>query len=168
MKPIKVTMRDRFQRYTYYLSEPAGKNFDPEFTPDLTPQEMLKLGVFGGHYFIAGTPEFPASWFRGAKLNPKNEKNAEFNLFGVAASLPLSVWQKKGWIHPDDPHGWFQWYCRYYWGRRHPDDARQIKRWKQMRRHIGQIKKNCHRGDMTCRPVQRQALLHWAYDPRKL
>lgn len=166
MKRIKH--RDKFQVYSYMLTEPAGKNFDPAFTPDLTPAEMLKLGVFGGHYFIAGKPEFPAAWFKGAKLNPKPIKDKAYNFFGIDASLPLSTWQKKGWIHKDDPHGWFQWYCRYYWGRRHEDDARQIKRWKQMKRHVGQIKKNCSRGDLTCREKQRQALLHWAYDSRKL
>ena len=167
MSPKKIIHSDAFQkRYTYYLTEPEGKHFDPEFKPELTPQQMLELGVFGGYYFIAGKPEFPQSWFAKAKLNPKPEKDPQYNFFHINASLPLSVWQKKGWIHKDDPHGWFQWYCRYYWGRRHSDDARQIKRWKQMRRHVGQIKANCDRGDLTCREKQRQALLHWAYDGR--
>lgn len=163
-----IRMHDKFQRYTYELTEPEGKRFDPEFTPDLSPAEMLRLGVFGGYYFVGGKPEFPVRWFAKAKLNTKPKKEARYNFFGINASLPRSVWLKKGWIHPDDPHGWFQWYCRYYWGRRHSDDARQIKRWKQMRRHVGQIKKHCDRGDLTCREKQRQALLHWAYDARKL
>ncbi len=164
----RIRMHDKFQRYTYELVEPEGKHFDPEFTPDLSPKQMLRLGVFGGYYFVGGKPEFPARWFANAKLNPKPRKEASYNYFGINASLPRSVWLKKGWIHPDDPHGWFQWYCRYYWGRRHEDDARQIKRWKQMRRHVGQIKKHCDRGDLTCREKQRQALLHWAYDARKM
>ena len=90
------------------------------------------------------------------------------NLFGVRASKPLSYWIEKGWIHEDDPRGWFQWYCRYYMGRRGADDERQIKRWKAMTRHIAQLTKHCKKGDVTCRPKQRQALLHWAYDSRKM
>jgi hypothetical protein len=90
------------------------------------------------------------------------------NYFGVDASQPLSEWRRKGWIHPDDPRGWFQWYCRYYMGRRMDDDSRQIRRWRQMRRHIRQIQIHCERGDPMCRPRQRQALLHWAYDSRIL
>jgi len=112
--------------------------------------------------------EFPKSWFEGAKFAVQN-RDCSLNYFGVDASQPLSVWRKKGWIHPDDPRGWFQWYCRYYMGRRMPkEDRRQIKRWKAMRRHVVQIKRNCDQGDLGCRPRQRQALLHWAYDSRKI
>jgi hypothetical protein len=107
--------------------------------------------------------EFPSSWFRKAKLSPERY-DPEVNLFGVRAPQSLAEWRAKGWIWEDDPRGWFQWYCRYYMGRRCPDDERQIKRWANMRRHIAQITKNCERYDMDCRPRQRQALLHWAYD----
>jgi hypothetical protein len=146
------------------------KPFDPEFDPDLTPKEMLELGVFGGAYFNGEEDEFPKSWFAHAKLQKKGGKpDRKLNYFGVNASQPLSEWQKKGWIYAGDPLGWFQWYCRYYMGRRIPhEDARQIRRWKNMVRHISQIRNNCRKGDETCRPRQRQALLHWAYDSRKM
>jgi hypothetical protein len=164
-----IVVNDRMQRgYRYVCTAPVGRSFDPEFTPELTPREMLRLGVFGGKYMTDTKKEFPASWFAGAKLSPEGA-DRKLNYFGVDASQPLSVWRQKGWIHPDDPRGWFQWYCRYYLGRRMPDeDARQIKRWKAMRRHIRQIEKNCERGDVFCRRRQRQALLHWAYDARKI
>lgn len=163
-----ITVTDPQQAgYTYELVAPEGKNFDPSFTPELTPQQMFELGVFGGYYFGGQVDEFPKSWFVKAKIS--KTKNIQLNFFGVNASQPLSVWQKKGWIYHDDPRGWFQWYCRYYMGRRIPtEDTRQIKRWKAIRRHIGQLYKNCKPKDLSCRPVQRQALLHWAYDSRKI
>jgi len=164
-----VVVNDRMQRgYRYELAAPTGRNFDPAFRPELTPAEMLRLGVFGGKYMTDCAREFPKSWFAHAKLAGKRREPL-LNYFGVDASQPLSVWRSKGWIHPDDPRGWFQWYCRYYLGRRIPDeDARQIRRWKAIRRHIRQIECNCARGDLACRPRQRQALLHWAYDSRKI
>ncbi len=155
------------QGYKYFLSEQIGKNFDAGFTPDLTPKEMLGLGVFGGKYLTDCGAEFPSDWFTQAKLDSRRHDPAK-NFFGVNASQPLRVWRDKGWLHPDDPRGWFQWYCRYYMGRRHPDDGRQIKRWRAMRRHVSQIEKNCLPQDLRCRPKQRQALLHWAYDSRKI
>ena len=162
-----ITVNDRMQRsYRYQLVEPAGRNFDPEFTPDLTPKEMLHLGVFCGKYMTDCGAEFPAEWFSDAKL-ASDKRDCSLNYFGVDASQSLSVWRAKGWIYPDDPRGWFQWYCRYYLGRRLPqEDARQIKRWKAMRRHVRQIERNCEPGDPMCRKRQRQALLHWAYDSR--
>lgn len=164
-----VIVNDKMQRgYRYVLKEPIGRNFDMEFTPELTPKEMLALGVFGGKYMTDCRAEFPLSWFSGAKLSA-SEKNNALNYFGVNARQPLSVWRRNGWIHDDDPRGWFQWYCRYFMGRRMPDeDRRQIKRWKAFRRHIAQIQRNCEPGDPFCRPRQRQALLHWAYDSRNI
>ena len=168
MTPIVVEVRDLMQSgYEYVRSEPVGENFHPEFCPDLTPKDMLELGVFGGRYMTDCRDEFPADWFENARLSPK-KANHNLNFFGVDASQPLKEWQRKGWIHEDDPRGWFQWYCRYYMGRRVEDDARQIKRWKAIRRHIAQLTKNCVRGYYTCRPRQRQALLHWAYDSRNM
>jgi len=166
--PSEIIVNDLMQKsYRYLLTEPVGKNFDPVFTPELSPQEMLELGVFGGKYLTDCRDEFPADWFKKAKLSPKKH-DSKLNYFGVSASKPLSYWQEKGWLHPQDPRGWFQWYCRYYLGRRTEDDARQIKRWKAMRRHLAQLTKHCKKGDFSCRPVQRQALLQWAYDSRRL
>ncbi len=166
-----ITVNDLMQKnYIYELSEPEGENFHGDFNPELTPKQMLNLGVFGGVYMRDCTKEFPKSWFEEAKLQKKGsyEHAGELNFFNVNASQPLSLWREKGWIHKGDPRGWFQWYCRYYLGRRHEDDNRQIKRWRQMRRHIGQIEKNCKEKDLDCRKKQRQALLHWAYDSRKI
>ena len=165
----EVVVYDKMQQgYCYILTAPSGRDFDEEFKPELTPQDMLELGVFGGKYMTDCRHEFPALWYARAKLSPERQDPA-LNFFGVAASLPLVEWQRRGWIHPDDPRGWFQWYCRYYMGRRMPqEDARQIGRWKAMRRHIAQIRKNCHVGDLGCRQKQRQALLHWAYDSRNI
>lgn len=137
-----------------------------EFAPQLTPKEMLKLGVFGGYYFDVIPSEFPSSWFAHAKLSHDRKQHKELNYFGVLASQERKIWEEKGWIHQDDPRGWFEWYCRYYRGRRHEDDERQIKRWKALSRHVAQVVRNCRQGDEYCRPRQRQALLHWAYDSR--
>lgn len=168
MKKQVVVVNDTMQNsYSYELTETVGKNFDTEFNPDLTPMEMLELGVFGGKYMTDCQNEFPKSWFDNARLCAEKH-DPSLNFFGVNASQPLSVWRNKGWIHPDDPRGWFQWYCRYYMGRRHQDDNRQIKRWKAIKRHITQIQRNCLHGDLDCRKKQRQALLHWAYDSRKI
>ena len=166
MKPRRVVVNDLMQQgYTYFLTEPTGRNFEPGFAPQLTPREMLALGVFGGKYLTDCRAEFPASWFTKAKLSPERY-DATLNYFGVRASQPLKVWRKKGWIYEEDPRGWFQWYCRYYMGRRCIDDDRQVRRWRQIARHVAQVKAGCRRRDLTCRRRQRQALLHWAYDSR--
>jgi hypothetical protein len=162
-----IVVNDRMQQgYRYALAEPAGRNFDPRFRPELSPKEMLALGIFGGKYMTDCAEEFPKDWFANARLSPRG-RDPSLNLFGVDASQPLSVWRAKGWMHPDDPRGWFQWYCRYWLGRRMPEeDRRQIGRWRKMRRHVAQVRRNCEPGDLSCRRRQRQALLQWAYDSR--
>lgn len=168
MKPRWIEVHDTMQEtYAYRLTEPMGRNFPSDFTPELTPKQMLELGVFGGKYMTDCKAEFPADWFENAKLCPERH-DPKLNFFGVNASQPLTVWRKKGWIYHEDPRGWFQWYCRYYYGRRCPDDERQIKRWRAVRRHVAQIRNNCPPKTLDCRPRQRQALLHWAYDSRKI
>lgn len=164
-----IVVNDTMQTgYRYTCVEPPGRNFHPEFQPELTPKEMLSLGVFGGKYLTDCRNEFPASWFVRAKLSPE-KRDDTLNFFHVHASQPLRVWKEKGWINEEhDPRGWFQWYCRYYMGRRLPgEDERQIKRWKAIVRHVSQIKKYCQVGDLGCRSAQRQAVLHWAYDSRR-
>ena len=169
MTPKEVVVDDRMQQgYRYVRTAPMGGAFDPAFKPELTPKEMLELGVFGGKYMTDCRAEFPASWFSHAKLSPERS-DPSLNHFGIAASTPLSVWRAKGWIHPDDPRGWFQWYCRYYSGRRmEAEDQRQIGRWRAFARHAAQVRRHCEPGDPFCRPRQRQALLQWAYDSRAL
>lgn len=168
--PRIIKVEESYQsNYLYELSEPEGKNFHAGFKPDLSPAAMLKLGIFGGDYFDAAPSEFPASWFKNVQLSQTGKADPALNFFKVNASQSLQVWQQKDWIYPEDPKGWFLWYCRYFRGRRLPhEDERQVKRWRAMRRHIVQVQTNCLPGDWTCRPKQRQALLHWAYDSRKL
>ncbi|MCA1661918.1 MAG: hypothetical protein LC648_07075 [Novosphingobium sp.] len=166
--PRWVAVNDRMQRgYRYALVAQAGMDFDPEFRPELTPAEMLRLGVFGGRYMTDCRSEFPSSWFAEARLSSRGT-NPACNYFGVLAGQSLAEWRRKGWLHPDDPRGWFQWYCRYWRGRRHEDDARQIGRWRAFSRHAAQVRKACEPGDPFCRPRQRQALLQWAYDSRAI
>lgn len=164
-----VVVNDLMQQdYSYELVAGEGREFDPTFVPDLSPREMLELGVFCGVYMRDCRDEFPASWFAKARL-AESAPDCTLNYFGVKAGTPLSVWRTKGWIHPCDPRGWFQWYCRYFAGRRIPgEDQRQIGRWRAFRRHAAQVRRHCDPSDPFCWPRQRQALLHWAYDSRLL
>ena len=164
----KVVVDDRMQQgYVYWRTEPVGGNFAAGFTPDLTPRQMLTLGVFGGKYMTDCREEFPKAWFARATLCAERH-DPRLNCFGVNASQSLAAWRRSGWIHTQDPRGWFQWYCRYYMGRRSADDARQIRRWRAISRHVAAIRKHCEPGDRECRRRQRQAVLHWAYDSRAI
>jgi hypothetical protein len=168
MKRTWIEVDDLMQHgYRYLLTEPPGRNFHADFRPDLSPRTLLALGIFGGKYMTDCRAEYPEDWFDNALLCHERH-DPDLNLFRVNASQPLSVWRAKGWIHHQDPRGWFQWYCRYYLGRRSDDDERQIRRWRAVRRHITQVERNCARGDLDCRRRQRQAILHWAYDARRI
>lgn len=164
-----ITVNDKMQKwYIYYLTEPVGKNFREDFKPHLTPKEMLEAWIFGGKYMTDCQNEFPKERFENAKLSPE-KKNPKLNFFWVNASMDLKYREKKWWIYPDDPRWRFQWYCRYFMWRRIPEeDDRQIKRWRAIKRHWMSVKNNCIPMDRNCRKKQRQALLHWAYDSRKL
>ncbi len=161
----RITVEDSMQSgYEYTLVAPYGEQFAEDFKPRYSPKEMLKLGVFEGKYCNDCTEEFPADWFEEAKTSRVADPGC--NYFGVKSRQPLSVWKQKGWIYGPDPRGWFQWYCRYFLGRRLPDiDPIQVRRWKAFARHAGQIRANCEPGDIFCRPRQRQGLLQWSYDP---
>ena len=145
-------------------SKQKSEDFYKLFKPQLTPKKMLELGVFGGSYFGLRIKEYPKSWFKNAKTSAKFEVN--LNRFRVKSGMSKKQWLEKGWIFKEDPLGWFQWYCRFSIGRRIPHiDEIQIKRWKNFRRHVIAIKKNCESADMNCRRKQRQAILQWAYNP---
>ena len=160
-----ITVNDKMQtNYTYTLTAQTGKNFAIDFKPYYTPAEMLQMGIFEGKYCTDCKDEFPDTWFENAKLS--NIPNIDLNYFKIKSRQPLSFWIEKGWIYGPDPRGWFQWYCRYYLGRRLPRiDSVQIKRWRAFARHSGQIRANCEPEDIFCRPRQRQALLQWSYNP---
>jgi hypothetical protein len=160
-----IKVRDRMQvGYQYKLTARMGSDFDPGFHPYFTPKEMLEMGVFEGKYCNDCQNELPKDWFKKAKIS--DVADPSLNYFKIKSRQPLSVWRDKGWIFGPDPRGWFQWYCRYFLGRRLPDiDAIQIKRWRAFSRHAGQIRTHCMPGDLSCRPRQRQALLQWSYDP---
>lgn len=153
-------------QYSYRLTKPIGDVYDGNFNPVYSPREMLERGVFEGHYLNDCILEFPKEWFVTAldngKLSPETP-DIKCNQFKIKSRQSLKVWREKGWIYGNDNRGWFQWYCRYWLGRRDPEvDAKQIKRWKAFARHYGQVAKNCP--DMDCRPKQRQALLQWSWD----
>lgn len=161
-----ILVNDKMQTgYTYEYKAAMGGDFAPDFKPELTPKEMLELGVFEGHYMTDCQAEFPKDWFGNAKICYE-KPDVNCNYFKVKSRQPLKIWQQKGWILAPDVRGWFQWYCRYYTGRRIPEiDTVQIKRWKAFRRHKAQILRNCSVFDVECRIRQRQALLQWAYNP---
>lgn len=176
-----ITVWNKMEKGSYVLTESPGQGFAEGFKPYLTPGEILSLGAFGGKYLNDCLLEFPAEWFWNAgllgKLCPAGQ-DISVNYFKIDSRLPLSDWKKAGWVsggkkltgkravlsnENPDVRGWFQWYCRYWMGRRLPDlDAIQIQRWKNFVRHYGAVQKACG-GDLECRPRQRQALLHWAW-----
>ena len=161
----RIHVSDKMQQnYSYEIVAPFGEVQSSTFQPHFSPKEMLRLGVFEGKYLNDCQSEFPNDGFDDAKIC--QVADAKANYFGIKSRSSLSIWRQKGWIQEPDPRGWFQWYCRYYLGRRIPVvDAHQIKRWRAFSRHSGQVKANCMSGDVFCRPKQRQALLQWAHDP---
>lgn len=185
-KGTKITVFNKMQQdYSYVLSEAPGKNM--AFRPELTPSQILSLGAFEGKYLNDCLLEYPKEWYFSALKNGKlcpGKADPTVNALGVKSRLSLKGWKEYGWLpnrgghvakqHPilsdgsvnHDKRGWFEWFCRYYMGRRQPDiDEVQIKRYHAFQRHVAQVRANCKKGDETCRPVQRQALLQWAHNP---
>lgn len=165
----EIIVNDKMQHgYRYKLVKPIGEEADDfhqnGFNPDLTPPQMLKMGIFEGKYLNDCEEEFPKEWFE-YKRHRDRIADPELNYLKVKSRQSLQTWRENGWIIGDDPRGWFQWYCRYYMGRRTDYDAKQISRWKSYARHRGQVQKHCEPGDLSCRPKQRQGLLQWAYGP---
>ena len=161
----------------------------PEFRPSLSPADCIRKGIFGGCYFNqrGGKPgvfgrdvaidaaEFPAEWFEGlpSSLYASRRYHVPTNCYGVKSGFGQKEWECKGWIHVQDPRGWFQWYCRFFCGRRSADDARQIARWCACASERGRwrnqlcgavAKASAEWDDAAVSPVIRQTLLHWAYE----
>lgn len=145
-----------------YSKDKSKTEFSDRFKPSYTPLQMLKLGVFGGAYFSdpshkIGTPTVVFALDKSLWGNSKPDKT--INKYGVLAGASLDFWKEKNLMHKDDPAGWFQWYIKYYYGRRHEDDKRQINRWRSfVARHGAQAY------GKTGRERQKQALLQWAWD----
>ena len=179
----RVRVADKMQRgYSYVLAAPVGRRFEPGFRPPVSPARMLAMGVFEGKYLNDCVLELPREWLARAlgrgRLSPEGPDPGR-NQFGVKSRQSRGEWRRKGWIPAaagdKDVRGWFQWYCRYYLGRRQPAvDAAQIARWRSFARHRAQVVAAAARlarpprsraEKREHRPRQRQALLQWAYDP---
>lgn len=154
------------------VTSPIAFQDHSRFKPVLTPLSILCLGAFNGSYFH-DWPEYPYSkelpkrWMnlalKAGKISVKS--NTDINYFKIKSGLERSSWLKSGWISEYDPLGWFEWYCKFYCGRRIPhEDHRQISRWCSYKRHSSAVSNTCP-GDLSCHRRQRQSLIHWAYDP---
>jgi len=164
---------------------------EPDFRPNLSPQQMIASGIFGGCYFNpsggkkgikyprGGIPidhrEYPDEWFCDlpASMYVSKRYDVSTNRYKVKAGQDQTFWEEKGWINPQDPRGWFQWYTRFFLGRRTEDDQRQISRWRGVTGSKGRWKRfllnkivgaNAHLHDTSVSPVVRQTLLHWGYE----
>lgn len=161
----------------------------PDFKPNLSPHQILKMGAFGGTYFrpIYSSvtkkhykshdviKEYPKSWFKGINIekmvtSPDYDKN--INKYKVKVGTSLEFWEGKNWIKETHPYGWVHWYCDFYHGKRGEDDERQIKRWQGLAGPRGRfmrflvtkiLQKKGKYDDETVSPKIRQVLQHWGY-----
>ena len=114
------------------------------FSPNKTSIEIIKEGAFGGTYFRDIYSGINEKWYKNswkefvhlknidAKFYASDYYDVNVNKYGVKCGTSLRFWENKGWINKIDPYGWFQWYFRYWLGRRSEDDKRQINRWKRI------------------------------------
>ena len=165
-----------------------------DFKPNVSPQKVFEKGAFGGTYYRpiyssitdknykSGNviKEFKKlGWFKNVDIDKEvisSTYDKNINKYKVKCGSSLETWEKNGWIVKEDPYGWFQWYCRFYKGRRIKDDERQIDRWLKIvgpngrfrRRLMNEIiKKGKEYNDPSVSPVIRQVLLHWGYELTK-
>ena len=184
----------RDQESTFHFED------QPFFTPNKSPEEMLREGCFGGSYWrplrsrrlgisVADDyNELPSSWYSGldvSKFLTSPTYDIEINKYKVASGQSIEEWEAAGWInHTYDVRGWFQWYCRFYMGRRCDDDERQISRWKKCVGETGRWRRMLLKKYVTMgirevfddgedeegsdvSPVMHQTCHHWAYEVRQ-
>ena len=184
----------RDQESTFHFED------QPSFTPNKSPEEMLREGCFGGSYWrplrsrrlgisVADDyKELPSSWYSGLDVSSfltSPTYDIEINKYKVASGQSIEEWEAAGWInHTHDVRGWFQWYCRFYMGRRCDDDERQISRWKKCVGETGRWRRMLLKKYVTMgirevfddgedeegsdvSPVMHQTCHHWAYEVRQ-
>jgi hypothetical protein len=136
----------------------------PDFTPCYTPIEMFKLGIFGGAYFKLET-NLPEQFINEAEglLISENRENKHSNRYGIISGTSLEWWLQQGLIRDEDPNGWVEWYVKFYYGRRHHDDDRQIKRFRAfITRHLAMLRAFEAKGKDSIKT--KQNLLQWAWN----
>ena len=163
-------------------------DYFPDFRPNLTPEQIFRMGSFGGTYwrpiyskvtkknYKYKHKKYPKSWWKGLDNNmlttPWEEYDKNINKYKVKVGTTLEFWEKKNWITKYHPYGWMHWYCDFYMGKRGPDDLRQIDRWKKTagpksRFRLALInlikKKRKKYNDYSISPKRRQTLQHWGY-----
>jgi hypothetical protein len=151
-----------------------------QFYPNLTPRQVIEAGAFGGCYFGYPIDErvdydydtlfkyhfegLDEELYLGRDYKPKSNK------WKIRSGKDYRFWKDMGWMHKDDPYGWFEWWCKYDMGRRHEDDKRQISRWQAFCGNEGRWRNNIYRQvqksgeDWTVSPRIQQSLLHWGYE----
>jgi hypothetical protein len=144
--------------------------WDPRFAPSFSPIEMLDRGVFMDCHYNAVIKGLPGEWYSHKNVIPKKEEpDVSRNFYGVKSRQSLKTWQDNGWTTKNSPLGWWEWYIKYYLGRRLEEDSWQIGRWRSfVARHMGQIKAGCKLSDEKCHPAQRQGLLQWGWNSETL